>query len=63
MSQTLQIIITILGTFLMVLLTSWLLDWEWVNREWPRYYAVVLLMILELALGTFLFRQVVSTKE
>ena len=63
MSQTLQIITTIFGTFLIMLLTSWLLDWEWIAREWPRYSAVVFLMVLELALGAFLFQQVVSKAE
>jgi hypothetical protein len=46
-----------------MLLTSWLLDWEWIAREWPRYSAVVFLMVLELALGAFLFQQVVSKTE
>jgi len=62
MNRTLQIITTILGTFITMMLTSWLLDWEWVAREWPRYTAVVLLMILQLALGAFLFQLVVSKK-
>lgn len=58
MRKTLQIITTILLTFIVPMLTSWLLDWEWIVKEWPRYVLVLILMVMEVLIGLYIFREV-----
>lgn len=53
MKQTIQIITTILATFLLPLATSLLLDWSWITDAWPRYGLVLILMLVEICIGAY----------
>ncbi len=53
MKQTIQIITTILATFLLPLATSLLLDWNWIAAAWPRYVLIILLMLVEICIGAY----------
>ncbi len=63
MKQTIQILTTILITFLLPLFTSLLLDWPWIANAWPRYGLVILLMLVEITTGVFIFKEVALGKQ
>lgn len=51
MKTEIKIILAILFTFVIVFATSALLEFSFFNSRWPRYAAVVLVMIVELIIG------------
>jgi len=51
MKDTLQIIFIIGFTFLLAFLTSFLLDFNWVDAHWSRVALVLFLMALQLFVG------------
>lgn len=63
MNKTIQIITTLLLTFVVPLFTSLLLDWPWVENAWPRYALIVLLMLVEMAIGAYIFKEVVALEQ
>jgi predicted Na+-dependent transporter len=56
MKKSVQILLSLLLTFLIPMLTSWLLDWEWIAQSWARISLVLLLMLIELAIGAYVFK-------
>jgi len=56
MKETLQISGILLLAFLLPMLTSWLLDWSWIDHNWTRKTLVILLMLVEIALSVFILR-------
>ena len=54
MKKNLQLLTTLLLTFALPLLTSWLLDWCFIAAHWTRVTLVVLLMAIEFALGVII---------
>ena len=63
MNKTLQILLTLLLTFCVPMLTSWLLDLSWISGSWPRYSLVLLLMLFEVVLGIFLLKLLLQRKS
>lgn len=55
MKDTLQFIAIISITFILAMSTSILLDFEWIEDHWLRQTLVVLLIILEVVVGAFVF--------
>lgn len=56
MKKTIQILLCLLLMFLVPMLTSWLLDWHWITAAWPRIALVIILMIIELLIGGYIFK-------
>jgi len=63
MKHTIYILITLVATFLIPMLTSWLLDWTWITAEAPRYKLVVLFMVAQIIIGTAIFLKIVKSSE
>ncbi len=56
MKEELQIICILVLAFLLPMLTSWLLDWDWISRQWTRKTLVILLMGTEIAISILILR-------
>jgi len=58
--KDLKILITIILAFTLPMLTSWLLDWWWIQESWPRYSLIILLMISEFVIAVLLLLQLLK---
>lgn len=56
MKETLQISGILLLAFLLPLLTSWLLDWSWIEQQMIRKALVILLMLIEIAISVLILK-------
>jgi hypothetical protein len=56
MKETIQISGILLLAFLLPLLTSWLLDWSWIDQNWTRKALVMLLMLIEIAISVLILK-------
>lgn len=54
MKRFLQYLLVILFTFGLPLLTSWLLDIDWITENWSRSWLIYLLMLLEIVWGVYM---------
>ena len=55
-----KIIFTIILAFALPMITSWLLDWWWIQESWPRYSLIILLMISEFAIGVLVLLEILK---
>lgn len=64
MKIELKIILAIIITFTLAFLTSALLEITFISRSWPRYILVILIMVMELAIGLMYIKsEVVKIKN
>lgn len=58
MRESVYVILTILSTIILMLITSMLLDWAWIQQHWSRKFVVVLLMAIELFHGFLVYSMI-----
>ena len=55
--KLISLLLTIIITFLLLFATSFLLDIQLISNNYIRVFLVYLLLIIELLLGVFIFKQ------
>nr|WP_299385570.1 hypothetical protein [Allomuricauda sp.] len=58
MKETMLVLGLILGTFLLMFLTSMLFQWQWIMGHWSRQAIVLLLIFVELFHGILMYLKV-----
>lgn len=61
--KLIQLIITVIATFLLAFLISWALDFDWFAREWPRKILIYILMALVLFSGWLVIDEILNNSR
>lgn len=62
MRELIFLILTIIAGFALLLLTSWMLDLEWIRQEVARMVVVYMLMAVEAGIAYLIIKELLNSK-